>query len=213
MNSFIISWVDYCNSLLSGAPACLTFRVQSVLNAATCFIYDRGQYDHVTDLIWDRLYRLPACQWIRFKCGLLGYKGLHGFAPSYIADYCVRKDMTQNRYSLQISASTHDNLIVPHTKTQFGERSFGLLVKRSGTHYQTLSRKQSLSKHSKAGSRRIFLNWIMTFNVLWKCPCLQQTLCWRHYINWLINNNNNNYHQIESEAHKKSWSHEQLKPK
>ena len=33
-----------------------------------------------------------------------------------------------------------------------------LLIKRSGTHYQTMSRMQSLSKLLKAGSRRIILN-------------------------------------------------------
>ena len=80
----------------------------------------------MTDLIRDRLYWLPVYQRVRFKCGLLAYKGLHGFAPSYIADYCVRKDTTQNRYSLRASASTRDNLIVPDTRTQFGERSFAV---------------------------------------------------------------------------------------
>ena len=56
----------------------------------------------------------------------MAYKGLHGVAPPYIADYCVRKDTTQNRYTLRISASTRDNLIVPDTNTQFGERSFAV---------------------------------------------------------------------------------------
>ena len=51
VNSSIISRVDYCNSLLSGAPACLTNCVQSILNAAACLIYGREWYDHVTDLI------------------------------------------------------------------------------------------------------------------------------------------------------------------
>ena len=59
-NSFIISRVDYCNSLLSGAPACLTDRVQSVLHAVARLIYGRGRYDHVTDLIRDRLQWLPV---------------------------------------------------------------------------------------------------------------------------------------------------------
>ena len=126
MNSFIISRVDYCNSLLSGEPACLTDRVQSVLNAAARLIYGRARYDHVTDLIRDRLHWLPVCQRIRFKCVLLAYKGLHSVAPSYIADYFVRKDTAQNRYTSLISASTRDNLIVPDTKAQFWERSLAV---------------------------------------------------------------------------------------
>ena len=80
----------------------------------------------VTDLIRDILHWLPVCQRVRFKCNLLAHKGLHSFFPSCIADYCVRKDTTQNRYSLRTSASTRDNLIVPDGKTQFGERSFAI---------------------------------------------------------------------------------------
>ena len=80
VNSFIISRVDYYNSLLSGAPACLIDHIQFVLNASARLIFGRRRYDHVTDLIRDRLHWLSMCQWIRFKCGLLGYKGLHGFA-------------------------------------------------------------------------------------------------------------------------------------
>ena len=126
VTSFIISRVDYCNSLLSGAPACLIDRVQSVLNAPARLIYGRGRYDHVTDQIRNRLYWLPVCQRIRFRCGLLAYEGLHGFAPSYIADYCVRRNTTQNRYPLRITACTRDNPFVPDTNTQFGERSFAV---------------------------------------------------------------------------------------
>ena len=163
VNSFII---DYCNSLLSGAPACLTDRVQSVLNAAARLIYGRRRYDHVTDLIRDRLHWLSMCQRIRFKCGLLAYKSFHGVAPSYIADYCVRKDTTQNRYTLRISASTHDSLIVSDTKTQFGERSFAVVGQKVWNFCQTLSRIQSLFKLLRAGPRRNFLNLLMTINVL-----------------------------------------------
>ena len=165
-NSFINSRVDCCNSLLSGAPACLTDRVQSVLNATARLIYGRGRYDHVTDLIRDRLHWLPVSQRICFKCGLLSCNGLYSSVPYYIIDYCVMKDTTQNRYSLRTSASTHDNLIVPDAKLNSEIVRSRLLVLRSGTHCRTLSRMQSLSKLSKAGSRRIILNWLMMFNVL-----------------------------------------------
>ena len=127
VNIFIISQVDYCNSVLSEAPACLTDRVQSVLNAAARLICGRWWYDHMTDLIRDRLHWLPVSHRIRFKWGLFAYKGLHDAVPSYIADYCVMKDTTQNSYSLPTtSASTRDNLIVPDTKTQFRQCSFAV---------------------------------------------------------------------------------------
>ena len=126
MKSFIISLVDYCNSLLAGAPSCLTDRVQSVLNAAARLIYGRGRYEHVTDLIRDRLHWLPVHQRIRFKYGLLAYKGINGLAPTYIAEFCTKKDTTLNHYRLRSSTSTSDNLTIPVTKTRFGERSFAV---------------------------------------------------------------------------------------
>ena len=42
VNSFIISRVDYCNSILAAAPSKQLDRVQSVLNVAARLIYGRG---------------------------------------------------------------------------------------------------------------------------------------------------------------------------
>jgi len=50
INSFIVSRVDYCNSLLEGLPICQLERIQSVLNSASRLIYGRTTSDHVTDL-------------------------------------------------------------------------------------------------------------------------------------------------------------------
>ena len=123
LNSFIISQVDYCNSQLSGAQACLTDRVQSVLNAAARVIYGRWRYDHVTDLIRNRLLWLPVCQRTRFKCSLLAYNGLHGFVPSYISDFCVRRTRprTDILYKLEYPRVTNWSC---RKQTQFEEGSF-----------------------------------------------------------------------------------------
>ena len=43
VHSFVVSRVDYFNSILSGAPAVLTDQIQSVLNAAARLIYERGR--------------------------------------------------------------------------------------------------------------------------------------------------------------------------
>ena len=64
VHSFVVSRVDYCNSILSGAPAVLTDRIQSVLNAAARLIYERGRFDYVTDILRDRLH------WLRVPSGL-----------------------------------------------------------------------------------------------------------------------------------------------
>ena len=61
MNSFIISWVEYCNSLLYGAAVNITDRLQSILNVAVWLIYGRGHIDQVSDLMWDRLRVCTKC--------------------------------------------------------------------------------------------------------------------------------------------------------
>ena len=82
VNSFIVSCVDYCNSLLWGAPANLTDGIRSVLHVAARLIYGRRHFDHVTDLMRDRLHWLQAWQWIAFKCILLTYKAQHELVPA-----------------------------------------------------------------------------------------------------------------------------------
>ena len=80
VNSFVISRVDYCNSLLAGIPKCLLDRLQSVLNASAKLLCGCLKYDHVTPLIRDRLHWLPVSQRIEFKLCLLTYKSLSGMA-------------------------------------------------------------------------------------------------------------------------------------
>ena len=65
VNSFIISQVDYCNSILAAAPSNQLDRVQSVLTVAARLIYGRGRFERVCDLIRDRLHWLRVPQ--RFR--------------------------------------------------------------------------------------------------------------------------------------------------
>ena len=48
INSFMISIIDYCNSLPVGFPACQMEHIQSILHCAVRVIYDRRKYDHVS---------------------------------------------------------------------------------------------------------------------------------------------------------------------
>ena len=120
VHSFVVSRVDYCNSILSGALAVLTDRIQSVLNAAARLIYDR--YDHVTDILQDRLQWLRVPQRIAFKSALIAYKAQHDLVPPYIARSCVLLSSLGNHYALR--SATRNLMTVTRTKTKFGERSF-----------------------------------------------------------------------------------------
>jgi hypothetical protein len=77
VNSFIVSRVDYCNSVLAGLPACQLERIQSMLNSAARIIYGRIPSDHVTDLLRDNLHWLRVPQRITYKLCLITYKAMH----------------------------------------------------------------------------------------------------------------------------------------
>ena len=129
--SFIILRVDYCNSLLSGAPACLTDRVQSVLNAAARPFHGRGRYDRVTDLIRDRLHWHPCAN--GYVSGAICWHTKVSMVSSHptspITTSGRTRPRTDNLYERQ-HPPTRDNLIGQDTKTQFGERSFAVAGKK-----------------------------------------------------------------------------------
>ena len=88
VNSFVVSRIDYCNSLLAGAPQYQLDRLQAVMNTAARLIYGVGKFDRIQHLISDRLHWLPVHKRVQFKLCLLAYKAVHGLAPHYLADMC-----------------------------------------------------------------------------------------------------------------------------
>ena len=62
---------------------------------------------------------------IQYKCCLLVYKSLHGLAPSYISNFCIRVQLSDPRLSLCSAARSHYKLVVPRS-SKFAERSFTL---------------------------------------------------------------------------------------
>jgi len=67
VNCFVISRIDYCNSLLSGVPQYALDRLQRVMNAAARMLCGARKNSHVSGLIRDLLHWLPVSQRIRFK--------------------------------------------------------------------------------------------------------------------------------------------------
>ena len=81
------------------------------LNMAARLIFGYSRYDHIPPLLRDQLYWLRVIQRIDFKLCLMVFKALHGIAPGYISDNCVRVSTNQRRSSL-LSVS-HNCLVVP----------------------------------------------------------------------------------------------------
>ena len=116
---FIISQVDYCTSILAAVPN-QSYEGNTQL-CSTRLVYGRHRYNHITDLIRDRLHWLPLQHRVHCKCVKLVYRALHGIAPSYIARFCVKQPVIERRYELRSAALSLHDLVVPATKTQLDD--------------------------------------------------------------------------------------------
>ena len=56
VNALIVSRVDYCNSILYGASAVVTHRLQAVFNASARLITGCRRFDHITPALRDELH-------------------------------------------------------------------------------------------------------------------------------------------------------------
>ncbi len=123
VHAFVSSKVDYCNSLLIGAPDYVIRRLQAVLNASARLITGLRWHDHITPVMRDELHWLPVRQRIVYKVALLVYKCLHGAGPSYLTDCCTILTAASLHHHLR-SVSRGD-LFYPRLSThRSGPRSF-----------------------------------------------------------------------------------------
>ena len=122
VNCFVISRIDYCNSLSSGAPQYLLNRLQRVMNEAARMLCRCSRGDHVNRIMKERLHWLRIPQRIQFKLCLLVYKSLHGTAPKYLSE--LVKQVDTNGARCRLCSATFGDLIVPRTRTNFGLHAF-----------------------------------------------------------------------------------------
>ena len=120
MNAFVMSRLDYWNSLCQGINEGLLNKLQHIQNAAARLVTDTRKYDHITPVLRD-LQWLPICQRIVFKLATMVYKCQHGLCPSYLAEDCILLSATRGRQHLRSAGRLE--LLVPRTRTvTFGPR-------------------------------------------------------------------------------------------
>ena len=85
IQALVISRLDYCNSLLAGAPACDIKPLELVQKAAARLVFNRPKFTHTTALLRS-LHWLPVAARIQFKTLVLAYRAANGTAPSYLQD-------------------------------------------------------------------------------------------------------------------------------
>jgi len=79
------------------------------------------RHDHITPVLAE-LHWLPVRQRVTFKTAVLVWKCLHGEAPSYLAELCVRR---------QSRSTASRAMQVSWTRTTTGQRSFAVNGRRT----------------------------------------------------------------------------------
>ena len=81
IQTYVMSKIDYCNSLLHGISDKLLNRIQQIQNYAARVVLRLHKFSHITSTL-ATLHWLPVNRWIEFKIVLLVYKALNGQAPA-----------------------------------------------------------------------------------------------------------------------------------
>jgi len=125
VRSLIISRLDYCNGILSGASADLLDRLDGVLRGAARLILKRQRSDHISVSMRDQLHWLDIRARIRYKLCLLAFRCLNESAPRYLAVECTPVATVTGRLHLRSAAS--GEIIVPACRTMtIGPRAFAV---------------------------------------------------------------------------------------
>ena len=121
VSAFILSRLDYCNSLLSsGCPRSLILRLQKFQNNAARLILRISKREHISPHIAS-LHWLPIDSRIKYKLACICYNSMSTNSPPYLSDL-----LTVYTASRQLrSCSDNSVLRRPSVRTvSYGQRSF-----------------------------------------------------------------------------------------
>ena len=120
VSTFVLSRLDYCNSLLSGCPKHLLEKLQKVQNTAARLVLKAHKQDHVSPL-HRTLHWLPIQARIEYKLSTLCHSFFSDTALVYLCDlHRVCSPLRQLR-----SSPDSRSLRIPQIKTKtFGHHLF-----------------------------------------------------------------------------------------
>ena len=118
--AFVLSRLDYCNSLMAGIPNHLLNQLQKIQNNAARLIFKSSKHEHVSPLLHS-LHWLSINQRINYKLSSLSFSVVTGTAPQYLSE--LLHIYTSSR---QLRSSTDTRQFrVPFFRTKSnGQRSF-----------------------------------------------------------------------------------------
>jgi len=99
--------MDYCNTVLAGAPRTVTDKLQRVLNAAARVITGTQKFDRgLGQILHDQLHWLDVPDRVLFKLPVTVHQCLNGRAPPYLSEHCIPVSSADTRRHLR-SANLH----------------------------------------------------------------------------------------------------------
>jgi len=94
--------MDYCNTVMAGAPRTVMDKLQRVLNAAARVITGTWKFDRgLGQILHDQLQWLDVPDPVLFKLAVTVHKCLNGRAPSYLSEHCTPVSSADTRWHLR----------------------------------------------------------------------------------------------------------------
>ena len=118
IQAFVISCLDYCNSLLSGVTKQNLHKLQLIQNAAARLLYHQQKFDRITPPLYE-LHWLPVSQRINFKVLVHVFNSVNGSDPKYLDSL-----LSYNKQSRNLKSSNSMVLYQQKVRTNFGSRAF-----------------------------------------------------------------------------------------
>ena len=117
--AFVLSRLDYCDSLLAGCPKYFLSKLRKVQTNAARLVFRTTRFAHVTYVLHS-LHWLPIEQRIEYKLSLLCFKIISHQAPIYLSDLHLYTPSWQ----LRSSTDTRAFRILSFRTKSCGQRSF-----------------------------------------------------------------------------------------
>ena len=118
--------MDYCNTVLAGAPRTVTDKLQRVLNAAAHVITGTRKFDRgLGQILHDQLHWLDVPDRVLFKLAVTVHQCLNGRAPPYLSEHCIPVSSADTRRHL-CSANRHLLAVPRFPLNTYGRRAFSV---------------------------------------------------------------------------------------
>ena len=126
INSFVMTRIDYYNSLFAAAPVYQTDQLQRMPISAARLLLRVPKSDwELRNKVRDRLHWLRAPERASYKLCTVVYKALRNIASSYLAELCVPIVTDAHRSHLR-SADGKELKVLRHKLSTYGPRSFSI---------------------------------------------------------------------------------------